>query len=264
MGSAAADGTRRTPPTPAKPFAGLQRVIAETSDDAGRVDPRPHERRRGDRFADDRLIERLCQTVSPVTTVPAPSQPSRRTDAASADLRQHLLTLDDLPPGRSPSPEDTDEEDSSTTADPPECGSSLREEEFETAQSKFDVANVEYQQSMFGPFIANGVIAYDTSDQAEQTFDKLIDEVNACRRFTETDESGNTIEYTFAPLSMDRYGDQTFATVLRGASLVGQVEANLVYFRDGRYLEFVATAAFGAVLSIDMDELVATAADELP
>jgi hypothetical protein len=182
---------------------------------------------------------------------------------ASQDLSQYLLTLDDLPSGWSPSPEESDEDESSTTTDPPEC-SDIGEEEVEDAEGEVNEASVEFQQSTFGPFVSNGIIAYESSGEAEQAFDTIIDGINTCQTFTETDESGNETTYTFAPLSMDDYGDQTFATVLRGTSPFGPFEANFVFVRDGPYLAFVLTAGFGAAPPIDISELVATAVDRLP
>jgi PknH-like extracellular domain len=199
----------------------------------------------------------------PETTSPGTTSSSSPPASASQDLSQYLLTLDDLPSGWSRSPEQSDEDESSTTTDPPQC-SSIGEEEFEHAQSELNQASADFQQSTFGPFVSNGIIAYEDSGQAEHALNTIVDGINACQTVTETDESGNETSYTFAPLSMDKHGDQTFATVLRGISQLGPIEGNLVFVQDGRYLWFVATVGLGAAPPIDISELVATAADRLP
>jgi hypothetical protein len=52
--------------------------------------------------------------------------------------------------------------------------------------------------------------------------------------------------------------------VLRANSDIFPLEANLVFFRDGEYVDGVGALGIGAAPQVDLDELVSTAASKLP
>jgi hypothetical protein len=165
-------------------------------------------------------VEPTSTSTDQTTTVSTGVDPSAITQA---QLESTLLTLDDMPTGFSPLPEQPDDE--TPFCDGRDPGSEVPE---------LLEAEVQFAQSpTTGPILSSAAAAYSSPEEASRYFDVLLDTAQACPGPYPTPGADDGSTTSVAPLSFGTYGDETVALriTIAGAGLPATVDA--VFVRVG-------------------------------
>lgn len=159
-----------------------------------------------------------------------------------AQLQASLLTVADLPTGYTAAPESGDEEaesdDSGTTGATNECSDKF--DDLGAAEGS-EAASVEASfTSGLGVILEQTLESYEDEDQLQERFDNVVEILSECPSFSSTDPDGVTTDYSVAPLSFPKLGDDTVALAITGATPDFNVGVNIVVVRLGRNVMSVA------------------------
>ena len=178
----------------------------------------------GDDGSDARPESTPQRETTTVAEDPEPEAPAR-------DVEEMALALDDLPTGWAASPSDEDGDDGDDPSDMAEdcdIDDDVLPEEFEPSEE----VEREFQKSQMGPFVFHSVGRLEAAE-AEQAMGAFRTMVEQCTDYTSTDDDGNQVRGSFAPVSYPSHGDETFAARL---SMEGEgflAEGDLVAVREG-------------------------------
>jgi len=201
---------------------------------------------------DSDRADTLEETTTTSVAEEASTTTSEPEDADSGPVTQEalsgaLLTVDDLPSGWAVSPPDEDEDDDDFCEDAPKYRQPVME------------AEVEFQESDFGPFAFEAIGTYD---DASAYMDEIRAAVEACRDFTETDEDGSESKGSFQPLSFPKFGEETFATRLSGEGGGFPFSGDIVIVRlDDELVMMIGSLAVMGGGVDDFEDLVRKAVD---
>lgn len=177
---------------------------------------------------------------------PKEAEPAEQSPEAAAAL----LSLDDMPSGW-------------TTADGlggddegPLCDAA----DVEPIGDAADEASAGFSGGDFGPFALHRVGVFDKTADAEAAIQGMLDQVEACRSYTDEDGTENEVQ----PLSFDRYADETVAFRQRSSSDEVEAVFDVITVRSGTAVMMVAVGqAFTTPDSELVVDLVETAVAKL-
>lgn len=125
-------------------------------------------------------------------------------------------------------------------------------------------AEVQLQQSDFGPFVAMNLSAYDSDDDAEEIMEYLREAIS-CDTW---DDDARDREWEIDPLTFPDKGDDTFSVQLSTSlGFVGSVDLHAVFVRTDNVITLIANGALGGVDTDETEEIVDLAlehVEELP
>jgi len=195
----------------------------------------------------DTLEETTSTTAANDTTTTSEAEGAESGPVTQEALNAALLTVDDLPSGSAVSPPSEDEEDDDFCEEAPQYRQPVME------------AEVEFQESDFGPFAFEAIGTYD---DASAYMDEIRAAVEACRDFTETDEDGSESKGSFQPLSFPKFGKETFATRLSGEGGGFPFSGDIVIVRlDDELVMMIGSLAVMGGGVDDFESLVRKAVD---
>jgi hypothetical protein len=176
-------------------------------------------------------------TTTTTTTTPPP-----------VEVGSVLLTIDDLPPGWTISPEEEEEEEEdSDECDSDQFGISVEAD-----------AVVVFMGDEMGPLI--GQVVWDLSEEddlsPDEAIDLMADFAEGCSGTVDKDGQITT----YAPLSFDEYGDETLAIKMALESDFFPAAAEVITIRDGDIVTTIAQLGIFAVdprLTVEVVEIVA-------
>lgn len=158
-------------------------------------------------------------------------------EAPPSSMDSVVVTLQDLPSGWTVSaPDEEDEEDDEICNDQDPFNAV---EPVEEAESNFE-------QGSFGPFLSSIAGRYASTDDAQDVLDALAAAVDQCQTFTDVDEDGTEITYTFTALSFPKLGDDTYAARLSANSPFGPLALDFVFARKGDTVAAIINGGLGA------------------
>lgn len=165
-------------------------------------------------------------------TIAAPSATAEQ-EVDAGVLSKVVLTLEDMPAGWIVSPPSADGEDSDDF-----CGAEAK------LQPK-NLADAEFKQSDFGPFVAQRASLFSVGD-AKKAMDSIRDTFKSCGA-TWTSSDTPPMTWTISALSFPKIGDETFAVRLSttGVPLFGVAQVDVLYFRKGPVTEVLGYIALG-------------------
>ena len=182
------------------------------------------------------------RTATPIPTrTPTPTvTPSPTQGITTRQLDGVLLTTDDLPPDWNASDAvdlGADREVSICDAPGPD-----------TVIEPIARSEVQFQQSDFGPFLAETLSAYRSDADARRIMRHLRSAIS-CQ---EWDDEANDTAWDISPLSFPEKGDETFSIEMQtNLGLLGAVRFHAVFIRTGSVVTLLAHGTLGRV---DMDE----------
>lgn len=165
------------------------------------------------------------ETSTTTTEAPAPSA-----------MDSVVVSLQDLPTGWTASTPEEDEKDDEI-CDGHDPFNAV--EPVEEAESHFE-------QGSFGPFLSSVAGRYASADDAQGVLDAVADAVDQCQTFTDVDDDGNEMTYTFAALSFPKLGDDTYAARLSATTPIGPLALDFALARDGDAVVAVINGGLGA------------------
>lgn len=195
---------------------------------------------------------RPMTTRTPVPTpTPTPS-PTPTPVVSEADLTRVLITEEDLTGNWSPSSTinlGADDERSICNNPGPD-----------TVIEPLARAEVQFQQSDLGPFVAETVTAYRTEAEAREIMEYLR-EATAC---DEWNDEGRDLDWEVSPLRFPAKGDESFSIELRTSfGFVASVDLHAVFVRTDEVITLVGYGALGGVDTADTEKIVDLALERL-
>jgi len=202
---------------------------------------------------DDRLAQTVSTTSSTTTTTEAPAEGSTTTSTSAPDgprdLQAVLVRLEELPPGWTVAPPDEDDADEPDDMD---CFEQAAGQNFDEDAD----AEVSYQQSEMGPFLASALHEAGSTDDAQALVDLVAKGLQGCQGFTETDDDGTETTWSVAPLSFPDLGDGTFAARVSTMTFFGPFAIDIVVTRVEELVLFTMHAGIGAPPDAELTEEV--------
>lgn len=214
-----------------------------------------------------RTVEGLTETETTATTAPATADDDTTSPeeepAASGDLDDLVLTLDDMPSGWTTAPELSEGDDDDTAgSDTSFCG--VDDAELDIDDEATRSAEAAFKESDFGPFVLHAIGEVPDPAVAEQALDTMLDAASQCEEWTETDDEGAEITYSISPLSFDNVGDDTIAFRMSADTEMMPLTIDMVMWKQGSYLSLVSVFGVGGGSDADLlTELVEEAAGRL-
>ena len=175
---------------------------------------------------------RTSSTTASTTTTTAPP------DAAT--LATRLVTVADVPSGYSQQAPDPSSND---TSDLKICGGPSLEEIVDSASQ----AEVSFLGGTIGPALVEILSAYPSMKEASAVLVAAKAQLGSCTEFSQTDADGTTFNYTIAPLSAAKVGDDRVAVRLSTTVEAGSINADVVFVRSGAT---IVTGVGVSVLSV--------------
>lgn len=121
-------------------------------------------------------------------------------------------------------------------------------------------AEVQLQQSDFGPFVGENVSAYASDDDAEEIMDYLREAIS-CDVW---DDEGRDRSWDIDPLTFPDKGDDTFSVRLStDFGFVGSVRLHAVFVQVDNIIMLVVNGALGDVDVDETEEIVDLALERL-
>ena len=183
----------------------------------------------------------------------------------SEEIKKVLLTLEDLPSGYSEDPELTseDEEDSDeVTSGSQPCKDLMAALDAEEEEKPHGEGEIGFKESDFGPFVMEAVASFE-GDKLKKTMQTFQDAFTECRKFTTTDSEGVDTNFTAAPMSFPKLGDESVAvrlTAKEDSDFDFEIDFDLVAVRTDQNVVLMASLGFGKSMSgEDFEKLVRTA-----
>lgn len=185
---------------------------------------------------------------------PVESTTTTTEDAAPSAMGSVVVTLQDLPAGWTTSAQDDDEEEDDDICDDQDPFNEV--EPVEEAESSFE-------QGSFGPFLTSLAGRYTSTDEAQRVIDALADAVDQCQTFTEVDDDGTEMTYTFSALSFPKIADDTFAARLSGTTPIGPLAVDFAFARDDDVVVAIINGGLGAADTALTESMLRLMADRL-
>jgi len=168
--------------------------------------------------------------------------------------RRHQPSRRRLPAGWTTSAQDDDEEEDDDICDDQDPFNEV--EPVEEAESSFE-------QGSFGPFLTSVAGRYTSTDEAQRVIDALADAVDQCQTFTEVDDDGTEMTYTFSALSFPKIADDTFAARLSGTTPIGPLAVDFAFARDDDVVVAIINGGLGAADTALTESMLRLMADRL-
>lgn len=156
--------------------------------------------------------------------------------AAPSAMDSVVVSLQDLPAGWTASTPEEDEEDDEI-CDGQDPFNAV--EPVEEAESNFE-------QGSFGPFLSSIAGRYASTDDAQGVLDAVAGAVDQCQTFTDVDDDGTEVTYTFAALSFPKLGEDTYAARLSATTPFGPLALDFAFAREGDAVAAVINGGLGA------------------
>lgn len=176
------------------------------------------------------------------------------TETGATPLEEVVVQLGDLPTGWTATPPDNEDD-----ADDEICDGQSPLDEVEPVEE----AESNFQQGDLGPFVVSIAGRFPDEDTAGSVLDRLADTVDACQTFTEVEEDGTEVSYTFEALSFPDLGDDTYAARLSGSTPLGPLAFDFAFTRVDSHVLGIVNGGFGAADSELTEELLRTMLDRL-
>lgn len=180
------------------------------------------------------------RTPSPTPTPRPTATPSPTPGITSSQLDAVMLTTADLPSGwESSNAVDLglDREVSICDAPGPD-----------TVVEPSARSEAQFQQSDFGPFLAETLSAYDNEADARE----IMDYLRSATSCSEWDDESRDRVWEISPLSFPEKGDESFSIEMQtDLGFIGSVRFHAVFVRTGNVVSLIGHGTLG---SVDMDE----------
>lgn len=191
-------------------------------------------------------------TPRPTATPQPTATPSPTPGISSSQLDAVVLTTDDLPSGwESSSAVDlgADREVSICNAPGPD-----------TVVEPSARSEVQFQESDFGPFLAQTVSAYRTAAEAREIMDHLRESITC----DEWDDQSRGRVWEISPLSFPEKGDDTFSIQMQTSlGFIGDVRFHAVFVREGTIITLIGHGTLGSVDRDDTEAFVDLALEKM-
>lgn len=181
-------------------------------------------------------VEQTTTTVAETTTSAEPSPTLVEIEAAA-------LTLADMPEGWIDTSAAFNSDDGDDSDD---CAALGIAEQFDDAEQTDAVV---YGAGDFGPFFGQNFIVFDSSGDASDAIEGVVQAIEACNPSSDAD--GNVT--TFSPMNLDERLDGAFAVAMQVEGGFAPVDARLVVVRKGNAVLY----AFGVGLGgLDVEQFM--------
>lgn len=178
-----------------------------------------------------------------------------------AQVKEALLTVDDMPSGWTVSPDDDedDDSDSETDATSPECKKLAAVMDEDDTSESFGEGEIEFQESEFGPFLSESVSS-EEGDEVEKSMNSFREAFETCDSFTQTDDEGVKTEFKISDMSFPDLGDDTIALKMSAEAMGIPVDIPLVVVRVDQNVILLASVGLGeGMSSADLEKVARTA-----
>lgn len=176
------------------------------------------------------------------------------TEVPPSSMDSVVVTLQDLPSGWTVSaPDEGLEEDDEICND---------QDPFDAVEP-IEEAETNFEQGGFGPFLSSIAGRYASTDDAQGVLDAFAAAVEQCRAFTEVDDDGTEITYTFTALSFPKLGDDTYAARLSANTPVGPLALDFVFARKGDAVAAIINGGLGAADTALTESMMSLMVDRL-
>lgn len=181
---------------------------------------------------DDAAGDRARTVTTPESEEPSAIESGGDTPLTEAQLKSALLTVQDLPTGYTVG-ESSDDDEIDHSADPEECASKFEALDETEEQDVAAEAEAAFEGG-FGVVLEQELESYEDENVLKQKMEDVLEVMTECPTFTDTDESGDKIEFTVSPLSFPKLGDDTIALNIKIKTADFDGTLNLVVVRLGR------------------------------
>lgn len=187
------------------------------------------------------------------TPIPRPTAtPSPTPGITTSDLDAVLLTTADLPSGWGSS----NAVDLGADRDVSICDAPGPDTVIEPAAR----SEAQFQESDFGPFLAETLSAYRDEDEAQEIMGHLRESISC----DEWDDESRDYVWEISPLSFPEKGDETFSIEMQtDFGFLGEVRFHAVFIRTGSVITLVGYGALGSVDIDDTEAFVDLALEEV-
>jgi len=154
----------------------------------------------------------------------------------AAQLKAALITVADLPTGYKVDPDPSDDDNSKTTSDNPEC--QKRFEALDAKDSTAPSAEADFVGTSAGSVLQTKLIAASSEAEAKKKLSDFAVLLSDCPKLTLNDEDGKT-EVTFSALSFPNLGDETLALGAEIKNAGFEAQGNYVISRVGQHVALI-------------------------